>query len=82
MATSGTWSTGALTNTTEYALTCTGSGGSATQSVTVTVSELAPVVTLTASPSSIDVGTGSTLSWSSQNATSCLHPAAGPARNR
>src|SRR6266436_1279394 len=71
MATSGTWSTGALTNTTEYALTCTGSGGSATQSVTVTVSELAPVVTLTASPSSVDVGTGSTLSWSSQNATSC-----------
>src|SRR6266403_1487722 len=71
VATSGTWSTGALSNPTEYELICTGAGGSATQSATVTVSELAPVVALTASPSTVDVGTGSTLSWSSQNATSC-----------
>ncbi len=48
--TSGTWSTGALTNTTEYELTCTGAGGSATQSATVTVSGKAPTVTLSASP--------------------------------
>src|SRR6202035_2886412 len=32
VATSGTWSTGAVSNTTEYELTCSGAGGSATQS--------------------------------------------------
>ena len=37
LATSGTQSTGPLTDTTEYTLLCTGPGGSAIQSVTVTV---------------------------------------------
>jgi hypothetical protein len=71
VATSGTSSTSALANTTEYQLTCTGAGGSATQSATVTVSALPPVVTLAAVPSTVTVGTASTLSWSAQNAASC-----------
>ena len=71
LATSGTWSTGSLSNTTEYELTCRGPWGSATQSATVTVSAESPTVTLQASPSSLRSGDSSTLSWSSQNATSC-----------
>src|SRR5216684_2360918 len=71
VTTSGTWSTGALSNTTEYELTCKGPGGSATQSATVTVSALPPAVTMQASPSSVSSGGSSTLTWSSQNATSC-----------
>ena len=71
LATSGTWSTGALSNTTEYELTCKGAGGSATQSATVTVSAKAPAVTIQASPSSLSPGGSSTLTWSSENATSC-----------
>ena len=42
LATSGTWSTGSLSNTTEYELTCRGPWGSATQSATVTVSAESP----------------------------------------
>ena len=71
LATSGTWSTGKLSNTTEYELTCKGQWGSATQSVTVTVTAQSPAVTLQASPSSLRSGDSSTLTWSSQNATSC-----------
>ena len=48
LATSGTWSTGKLSNTTEYELTCTGSGARPRQSVTVTVTEPSPAVTLQA----------------------------------
>jgi trimeric autotransporter adhesin len=71
MATTGTTSTGALSKTTEYELTCTGAGGSATQSATVTVSALAPSVTLSAAPSTVNSGSASTLTWSSANATAC-----------
>ena len=71
VATSGTWSTEALFNTTVYELTCTGSGGSATQSATVTVSALAPVITLRANPSSIDADGTSMITWSTDNAMIC-----------
>jgi len=71
VATSGTWSTDALSNTTVYELTCTGTGGSVTQSATITVSALAPVVALGANPSSIEAGERSMLSWSAGNATAC-----------
>jgi trimeric autotransporter adhesin len=71
VAASGTWSTEALSNTTIYELTCTGTGGSATQSSTVTVSALAPVITLGANPSSVDAGGTSVLSWSTGNAMAC-----------
>jgi trimeric autotransporter adhesin len=71
VATNGTWSTEALSNTTVYELTCTGTGGSASQSATVTVSALAPVITLGAKPSSVDAGGASVLVWSTDNATGC-----------
>lgn len=71
VATSGSWSTGALSNTTDYELTCTGVGGSATQSATVTVSELASLVALTANPSTVNSGSATTLTWSSSGATTC-----------
>ncbi len=78
VATSGTWSTGALSNTTEYELTCTGTGGSATQSAIVTVSALAPSITLTANPSTVNSGASTTLTWAAKNATSCSGSSAWP----
>jgi hypothetical protein len=59
-----------------YNLSCNGDGGSAIDSVTVTVNEPAPViepptVNLTASPSSVARGGTITLSWLSTDATSC-----------
>ncbi len=68
--TSGTQSTGVLTATTIFSITCTGPGGTANGSATVTVTSV-PTVTLTASPMSIPNGSSSTLTWSSTNATSC-----------
>lgn len=66
-------STGALTATKTFTLTCTGPGGSAFSSKTVTV---VPITTnifaeLTATPDRIVSGGSSTLSWTSTNATSC-----------
>ncbi|MEQ1802478.1 MAG: thrombospondin type 3 repeat-containing protein [Gammaproteobacteria bacterium] len=70
-STSGSQSTGNLTGTTTYTLTCTGAGGSVTQSTTVTVGLSPPSVTLSASPTTVASGAASTLTWSSTNATSC-----------
>lgn len=52
-----------------YGLTCSSQGVSRT--ATVAVADTVPAVTLTASPTSVDVGQSVTLSWSSQNATAC-----------
>ena len=59
--------------TTTYTITCYGTGGrQATAQATVVVNQAqAPTVTLTANPTSITTGQNSTLTWSSQNATSC-----------
>jgi len=69
-ATSGSASTGALTATTMFSLTCTGSGGSYTRSVAVAVTPL-PTLQFTANPTTISSGASATLSWTSTNATSC-----------
>jgi YVTN family beta-propeller protein len=53
--------------TTTYTVTATGPGGTATESVTVTVYE-PPDVTISAHPSTIYVGQSSTLTWDSSNA--------------
>ncbi|MDP2934765.1 MAG: pilin, partial [bacterium] len=71
----GNISTGNLTSTQNYTLTCTNSGGQDTQSATVTVGT-APAPTLNlqangASQASIGYGGSVTLTWSSTNATSC-----------
>ncbi|MCC7160190.1 DUF11 domain-containing protein, partial [Candidatus Nomurabacteria bacterium] len=71
---SGTFSTGALTNTTSYSIICTNSSGqSAVDSVTVSVGNQNqnPTVNITANPISIQMGQSSILSWSSANANSC-----------
>jgi uncharacterized repeat protein (TIGR03803 family) len=53
-----------------YSLSCTGQGGTVTQSVTVTGQPM-PTVSLTAAPSSVTVGGSANLNWSSTNASSC-----------
>jgi hypothetical protein len=68
-ATSGTQSV-SPTSTTTYTLACTGTGGTTSQSATVTVVP-PPTVTLTANPTSLTSGQTSTLTWSSTNASSC-----------
>ena len=71
--TSGNQSTGALNATTMFVLACTGTGGTAQESVTVTVSPVipAPTVNLSANPATIAAGNQSALTWNSSNATSC-----------
>ncbi len=70
-AVSGSQSTGALNASATYSLTCTGAGGVATQTATVSVTDPAPVVTISANPTTLKSGSTSTLTWSSTHATSC-----------
>lgn len=59
--------------TTQYTLTATGPGGTAIARTTVTVRDALPslpVVSFTASPTSIESGHVSTLTWTTTNATS------------
>ncbi|MDP2676139.1 MAG: hypothetical protein Q8O83_00420 [bacterium] len=70
---SGSQSTGNLTGSKTYVITCTGQGGSDSDSVTVTVqSQNLPTVDITATPSSIIQGDTSSLGWTSSNADSCF----------
>ncbi len=71
--TSGSQSTGNLTVSTNYILTCTNGSATATDSVAVNVAaqQQAPTVTISANPSSIPQGNTSVLTWSSANATTC-----------
>ncbi len=70
-ATSGTQSTGTLSAGAVYSLTCTGSGGTVAQTTAVTVAAAVPTLTLSASPTSLQSGSASQLTWSATNATSC-----------
>jgi hypothetical protein len=72
-ATQGSASVGPLTQGTTYTLACTGAGGSITRNVTVNVTQAAPMptVSISATPASIQSGQSSTVSWTTQNATSC-----------
>jgi hypothetical protein len=70
--TSGSDVRGPLTATATYSLTCSGPGGTASASVTITVGAVpAPTVSFTATPLNIFVGQVSTLAWASTNAVSC-----------
>ena len=76
--TSGSFNTGALTNSKSYSVTCTGVGGTGSDYVYVYVNggdgsgnNLFPTVNVTASPSSIKSGETSTIRWTSTNATGC-----------
>jgi hypothetical protein len=74
LSTRGDKWTSVLTKTTQFGLTCTGPSGSATKSITVTVTgtpAAAPTVKISASPGTVASGSNSTLTWSSTNATAC-----------
>ncbi len=66
-------STGALTSTRTYSLTCSGSGGSVSKSATVTVAPAPPkpTLSLTVNPVSVTSGGAATLTWSAANASGC-----------
>ncbi|HSE62938.1 MAG TPA: hypothetical protein VLG15_04935, partial [Thermoanaerobaculia bacterium] len=66
----GTESTGTLTSTTSFGMTCTGSGGSVSKSVTVTV-ETGPTLALGAAPTNVAENGSSTLTWSTTGADAC-----------
>ena len=69
LATSGSQSTGVLSTSANYVVTCTGPGGaSAPASATVNV---AATVTLAAAPTVVTAGSASTLTWTSTGATVC-----------
>ncbi len=62
------------TVTSNYTITCNGDGGSVTRSTTVTVNTAqmpAPVTTISASATTIDLGQSTTLNWSATDANSC-----------
>ncbi len=58
----------APTQDTTYTIVATGPGGTATASVAVSVTESPPTVSISASPTSIQVGQSTTLTWSSTHA--------------
>jgi hypothetical protein len=70
-AVSGSQGTAALSADASYQLTCTGAGGSATHTATISVTNAIPTVNLAASPGTVQTGANTTLTWSSSNATSC-----------
>ncbi len=73
-AATGSESVGPLTTTSTFALSCSGSGGSAQQSVMVTVNGApppAPTLSLNANPTAVQPGGTSSLTWSSTDATTC-----------
>jgi OmpA-OmpF porin, OOP family len=67
---------------TDYTINCSGAGGNASNKRTIAViapAPSAPTSTLTVSPAKITKGQPATLSWTSQNATSCdIQPGIGP----
>jgi hypothetical protein len=72
--TNGSESTGTLSTvrTFTYTLSCTGAGGSATQTAFVAVGAVpAPTVTISANPAQVAQGGTSNLSWSATNASAC-----------
>ena len=68
--TSGSQSVGPINAAQSYKIACTGPGGSADDTVTVSVVP-APTVNISASPTSVASGASSNITWSSTNATSC-----------
>lgn len=65
-------STGPLTATTTYVLTCTNPLGSGQATTTVNVvATLPPTLTISAQPTFLTAGSAATLTWSTTDATSC-----------
>ena len=71
--TAGMESVGPLTQDSVFTLECTGEGGSINQSVAIAVaSPLPPSMAMSAEPAAVEYHGASTLSWSSEHATSCV----------
>jgi hypothetical protein len=70
-ATSGSEVSATLSANTTFTLACTGPGGAANASATVTVTPPLPIIQLSATLTTIAAGGSSTLNWTVQNATSC-----------
>ena len=74
-ATGGTYTTPALTGSMSYSVSCSGVGGVGSGMTTIAVgSPPLPILSLTASPSSVTYSGTSLIVWSSTNATSCVTP--------
>jgi len=70
--TTGSQTTSTLTVDSSFNLSCSGAGGTVNESVNVTVfAPSTPIVNLTASPSNLAYNGSTTLSWSSNNTSSC-----------
>lgn len=71
-STNGSSTLGPINTDQTYTLTCTGNGGTASDSVTVTANApTAPIVDLSANPVNVAYDGSTTLSWSSSNVDSC-----------
>lgn len=74
--TMGSEATRPLSQNTTFTLTCTGAGGTSSDSVQVTVASEplppAPTLAFSASPTTVSGSQTSTLTWSATNATSCV----------
>ena len=77
-ATSGSYTTPPVTYDRAFTVTCSGYGGSNAATAFVRIGSAAPLpppaVTLTANPAAVAYGGGSTLSWTSSNASGCSTP--------
>lgn len=74
--TAGSATTGPLTASSTFSLSCSGAGGTASRSVSVNVQAApppppAPTVVLSADPTNVVSGGATTLTWSSTNAEAC-----------
>lgn len=69
---SGNEAMGPLISAKTYRLSCTGPGGSASESVTVAVSAPAPTISLSVNPTSIDFNASTTISWQTTDASACV----------
>jgi len=70
-ATSGSQTISALTTDSTFNLSCSGTGGNASDSVSVIVAAPLPTLSFTASPSTVSQNGLTTLDWSSTDVTSC-----------
>ena len=71
LATAGSQTTGALTADSTFNITCSGAGGSANDSVSITVAAPVPTLSFSASPRSVNENDSTTLSWDGNDITSC-----------
>jgi hypothetical protein len=70
-ATSGSQTMSALTSNRVFSLSCSGPGGTASDTVNITVTAPSPTLSFSASPGSVPQNGSTTLSWNSIDATSC-----------